>query len=120
VDPVPYRPRRRTASLTALLGEHARRGGRSQSRRRHAHAIVTAYRQEALRCAMLIERGGHASLKALRESGWCLTLRGFSARRLRLFRRLQRATYALTERARQDIGRFAASSALPGLVGVRR
>ena len=33
------------------------------------------------------------------------------------FRRLERATYALTDRARQDIGRFAGSSALPDLAG---
>jgi len=118
VDPVPYRPRRRTASLTRLLGEHARRVGDPNRGGVTRTPIVTAYRQEALRCAMLIERGGHASLKALRESGLVPNAPRILQRDVYgWFRRLQRATYALTERARQDIGRFAASSALPGLVG---
>ena len=118
VDPVPSRPRRRTASLTRLLGEHARRVGDPNRGGVTRTPIVTAYRQEALRCAMLIERGGHASLKALRESGLVPNAPRILQRDVYgWFRRLQRATYALTERARQDIGRFAASSALPGLVG---
>jgi hypothetical protein len=33
------------------------------------------------------------------------------------FRRLERATYALTDRARQDLGRFAGASALPDFAG---
>ena len=78
--------------------------------------IVTAYRQEALRCAILIERGGNASLKALRETGLVPNAPRILQRDVYgWFRRLQRATYALTERARQDIGRFAASRALPEL-----
>jgi len=116
VDPVPYRPRRRTASLTRLLGEHARRLGDPNRGGVTRTPIVTAYRQEALRCAMLIERGGQASLKALRETGLVPNAPRILQRDVYgWFRRLQRATYALTTRARQDIGRFAASQALPDL-----
>jgi len=116
VDPVPYRPRRRTASLTRLLGEHARRLGDPNRGGVTRTPIVTAYRQEALRCAMLIERGGQASLKALRETGLVPNAPRILQRDVYgWFRRLQRATYALTARARQDIGRFAASQALPDL-----
>ena len=78
--------------------------------------IVTAYRQEALRCAMLIERGGQASLKALRETGLVPNASRILQRDVYgWFRRLERATYALTDRARQDIERFTASHALPDL-----
>jgi len=116
VDPVPYRPRRRVASLTRLLGEYARRIGDPNRGGVTRTPIVTAYRQEALRCAMLIERGGQASLKALRETGLVPNASRILQRDVYgWFRRLQRATYALTERARQDIGRFAASSTLPDL-----
>ena len=116
VDPAPYRPRRRTASLTRLLGEHARRVGDPNRGGVTRTPIVTAYRQEALRCAILIERGGNASLKALRETGLVPNAPRILQRDVYgWFRRLQRATYALTERARQDIGRFAASRALPEL-----
>jgi hypothetical protein len=116
VDPLPYRPRRRAVSLTRLLGEHARRVGDPNCGGVTRTKIVTAYRQEALRCAMLIEQGGRASLKTLRETG----LVPNAARILQRdvygwFRRLERATYGLTDRARQDMGRFAAARALPGL-----
>jgi hypothetical protein len=116
LDPAPYRPRRRTANLTHLLGEHARRVGDPNRGGVTRTPIVTAYRQEALRCAILIERGGRASLKALRETGLVPNAPRILQRDVYgWFRRLQRATYALTDRARQDIGRFAASRALPEL-----
>ena len=116
VDPVPYRPRRRTASLVRLLGEHARRVGDPNRGGITRTPIVTAYRQEALRCAMLIERGGRASLKALRETGLVPNASRILQRDVYgWFRRLERATYGLTDRARQDIGRFAASNVLPEL-----
>ena len=118
VDPVPYRPRRRTASLTRLLGEHARRVGDPNRGGVTRTPIVTAYRQEALRCALLIERGGRVSLKALRETGLVPNASRILQRDVYgWFQRLERATYALTERARQDMGRFAASRTLPALVG---
>ena len=118
VDPVPYRPRRRTANLTRLLGEHARRVGDPNRGGVTRTPIVTAYRQEALRCAVLIQRGGRASLKALRETGLVPNAPSILQRDVYgWFRRLERATYGLTARARQDLGRFAASSALlePGV-----
>jgi len=117
VDPVPYRPRRHKTGLTRLLGEHARRVGDPNRGGITRTPIVTAYRQEALRCAMLIERGGRASLKALRETGLVPNASRILQRDVYgWFLRLERATYALTERARRDLGRFAASSALPELV----
>ena len=115
VDPVPYRPRRRVASLTRLLGEHARRVGDPNRGGISRTPIVTSYRQEALRCAMLlIERGGRASLKALRESGLVPNAPRILQRDVYgWFRRLERATYGLTERARRDLGRFTAPNGLP-------
>ena len=116
LDPAPYRPRRRTANLTRLLGEHTRRVGDPNRGGVTRTPIVTAYRQEALRCAILIERGGRASLKALRETGLVPNAPRILQRDVYgWFRRLQRATYALTDRARLDISRFAASRALPEL-----
>ena len=118
VDPVPYRPRRHKTALTRLLSEHARRVGDPNRGGVTRTPIVTAYRQEALRCAMLIERGGRASLKALRETGLVPNASRILQRDVYgWFRRLERATYILTERARQDLGRFAAASALPELAG---
>ena len=58
VDPTPYRPRQSKARKGRLLREFSRRVGdpnRGGSTRR---PIVTAYRQDALRCLQFLERNG--------------------------------------------------------------
>jgi hypothetical protein len=114
LDPEPYRPRKKTQRLGRLLGEHARRAGDPTRGGVTRTPIVTAYRQEALRCALLIrdDRGG--SLKALRETGVVPNASRILQRDVYgWFQRVERATYALTERAARDIARFAASGTLP-------
>lgn len=116
VEPTPYRPRKRAEGLTRLLGEHARRAGDPNRGGVTRTPIVTAYRQEALRCAMLIQRGGRASLKALRQTGLVPNAPRILQRDVYgWFHRVERATYGLTDRASQDLGRFAATGALPDL-----
>ena len=115
-DPIPYRPRRRAKELTRLLGEHARRAGDPNRGGVTRTPIVTAYRQEALRCALLIRLGGRANIKMLRETGVVPNASKILQRDVYgWFRRRERATYELTDRAQQDIDRFAAAGALPEL-----
>ena len=115
-EPMPYRPRRRTKELTRLLGEHARRAGDPNRGGVTRTPIVTAYRQEALRCALLIRLGGHANIKMLRETGVVPNASKILQRDVYgWFRRRERATYELTDRAQQDIDRFAAAGTLPEL-----
>jgi hypothetical protein len=115
-DPTPYRPRRRTKELTRLLGEHARRAGDPNCGGVTRTPIVTAYRQEALRCALLIRQGGRANIKMLRETGVVPNVSKILQRDVYgWFRRRERATYELTDRAQQDINRFAAAGTLPEL-----
>jgi hypothetical protein len=67
LDPVPYRPRLDKRKAGRLLGEHARRVGdpnRGGSSTRVP--MMTAYRQEALRCAELLVSNGPMKLAALR------------------------------------------------------
>lgn len=69
LDPVPYRPRLDKRKTGRLLGEHARRVGdpnRGGSTTRVP--MMTAYRQEALRCAELLARNGPMKLAALRAA----------------------------------------------------
>ena len=78
--------------------------------------IVTAYRQEALRCALLIATSGRGSLKALRGTGAVPN----AARILGCdvygwFRRVERGIYCLSDHAREDIARFAAAGRLPNV-----
>jgi hypothetical protein len=114
VDPEPYRPRKKTRRLSRLLGEHARRTGDPTRGGVTRTPIVTAYRQEALRCALLIRDGRRATLKALRETGAVPHAASILQRDVYgWFQRVSRATYALTERAARDLTRFAAAGALP-------
>jgi hypothetical protein len=79
---------------------------------------MTAYRQEALRCALLIDRGGHASLRALRATGLVPNAARIMQRDVYgWFSRVERATYRLTDRARHDLASFATAGALPDLGG---
>jgi len=115
-DPIPYRPRRRTKELTRLLGEHARRTGDPNRGGVTRTPIVTAYRQEALRCALLIRQDGRANIKMLRETGVVPNASKILQRDVYgWFRQRERATYELTDRAQQDIDRFAAAGTLPEL-----
>jgi hypothetical protein len=118
LDPEPYRPRKKTKRLGRLLGEHARRAGDPTQGGVTRVPIVTAYRQEALRCALLIGSSRRTSLKALRETGVVPNASRILQRDVYgWFERVERATYALTERAVQDLARFAGAGTLPTLPG---
>lgn len=66
LDPVPYRPRKNRRRAALLLGEHQRRAGDPNTGGVTRVGIVTAYRQEALRCAQVLRRDGRASPADLR------------------------------------------------------
>jgi hypothetical protein len=69
LDPLPYRPRLNKPRAALLLGEHARRTGDHNRGGVRRVKIVTAYRQEALRCAQLLARNGTMKVRALRATG---------------------------------------------------
>ena len=118
LDPAPYRPRQNKRRAGRLLGEFARRAGDPNaggSTRRVK--LVTAYRQEALRVACVLQARGAQSPASLRVDaeapnagrilqddvyGW--------------FERVRRGIYTLTPagvRALDDFaGRFAAPACL--------
>jgi hypothetical protein len=68
-DPAPYRPRKRKERLSLILEEHARRLGDPHRGGSRSGKRLTAYRQEALRCAGLIGAAGTLSIAALRAAG---------------------------------------------------
>lgn len=112
LDPVPYRPRLDKRKAGRLLGEHARRVGdpnRGGSSTRVP--MMTAYRQEALRCAELLARNGPMKLAAVRAAaeapraaiilqqdvyGW--------------FERIERGVYTLSPAGRRGLEGFRPSS----------
>jgi hypothetical protein len=99
-DPLPYRPRRDARRAGRLLREHQRRVGDPMPGGSTRVPVMTAYRQQALRCGRLLE-AGPMTLRAMRAAadvpgagpilrddvyGW--------------FERVERGTYALTPRGR--------------------
>ncbi len=114
LDPIPYRPRVNARRARQLLGEHARREGDPNRGGVTKTPIMTAYRQEALRCALLMQPDGRASLKTLRATGLVPNAPKILYRDVYgWFQREERGVYRLSERARRDIARFAAAGRLP-------
>jgi hypothetical protein len=99
-DPVAYRPRRDKRRAGRLLREHQRRIGDPTGGGATRLPIMTAYRQEALRCAALLSDGPQ-SLRALRAAGDVPN----AGRIVRdnvygWFERIDRGVYAVTPRGR--------------------
>lgn len=100
VDPTPYRPRRNRVRAARLLDEHRRRVGDPTAGGSVRRPIMTAYRQEALRCAAWLA-GGPATVHAIR-----IDADAARAGRILLddvygwFERVARGTYALSPRGR--------------------
>ena len=108
-DPAPYTPRKNKGKAGRLLGEHARRvGDPNRGGSSTKVPMMTAYRQEALRCAALLASNGPMKLAAVRLAadapraasilrddfyGW--------------FERVERGVYTLTPAARR--GQFNAN-----------
>jgi hypothetical protein len=114
LDPLPYRPRRSRARASRLLAEHRLRVGdptRGGSVRR---PIMTAYRQEALRCAARLE-AGPASLRQIRAPGDVpRAARILQADVYGWFERVGRGVYQLSPRGRAALGEQCTASETAG------
>ena len=60
LDPAPYRPRKRKPAIGRLLREFQHRVGDPNEGGSNRRKIMTAYRQDALRCAAHLRRNGAA------------------------------------------------------------
>ena len=67
LDPAPYQPRKNNKRAALLLKEFAHRHGDPNCGGATRTAIVTAYRQDALRCAKLIHCEGAARVAEIRS-----------------------------------------------------
>lgn len=107
LDPLPYQPRKNRRRIGRLLGEHARRAGDPNNGGSTRQPIMTAYRQEALRCAALLAAQGPLRLRALRAAGDVPNAAGILQRNVYgWFERVERGTYALTPQGEQSLIRF--------------
>ena len=102
-DPGPYRPRAYPPRRTRLLAEFARREG-DPNQGGTAGKIVTAYRQDAVRCAScLAEMGPLQGAKVAAETGVARATQLMAANHYGWFERVSRGIYGLTDEGRQAL-----------------
>ena len=109
LDPAPYKPRKAPRRKGRLLREFQRRvgdpnSGGSSSKR----GVITAYRQEALRCAWHLETEGPTKLPDLRAAtGVAGAARILQRDVYGWFQRVERGTYEITPRGREELKLYA-------------
>ena len=115
-EPVPYRPRTAKTRARRLKDEFDRRIGDANVGGTAGVPVVTAYRQDALRCARTLALHGPMRIAALRAAaGVPAAARILQRDVYGWFTRIERGTYSLSEGGDQALTRFAvAIAALPG------
>jgi hypothetical protein len=107
-DPVPYRPRQSKRRSSLLLGEFERRRGDLNVGGSNRTPIVTAYRQDALRCVHTLAAAGSMRLRELRVVSGVATAAPILQRNVYgWFRRVGHGTYGITDAGEQALIRFA-------------
>jgi hypothetical protein len=107
-EPVPYRPRRAKLRVLRLLDEFSRRVGDANVGGAVGVPLVTAYRQDALRCARVLSLGGPMRVGALRTAAEVPRAARILQRNVYgWFDRIERGTYRLTPDGDQALSRFA-------------
>ena len=103
LDPVPYRPRRDRRRLARLLGEHQRRVGDPTAGGSVRRPIMTAYRQQAIRCLEVLA-DGPLTLRSMRAAADVPQATAIVSRDVYgWFERVTRGTYALSPRGRDAL-----------------
>jgi hypothetical protein len=111
-EPVPYRPRHARLRTLRLLDEFSRRLGDGNVGGVTGAPLVTAYRQDALRCARALAAAGPMRVGALRAAVEVpRTARILQRNVYGWFARIERGIYALTPEGDRALSRFA--DALP-------
>jgi hypothetical protein len=109
-EPLPYRPRPAKARALRLADEFDRRVGDANVGGTAGIPLVTAYRQDALRCARALALGGPMRLPALRTAAEVPKAARILQRNVYgWFTRIERGTYALSEGGGVALTRFAAA-----------
>ena len=113
-EPVPYRPRQAKSRALRLLDEFSRRVGDANVGGAVGVPLVTAYRQDALRCARVLAGGGPMPVGTLRTAaGVPRAARILQRNVYGWFDRIERGTYRLTPEGDQALSRFA--EAIPAI-----
>ena len=116
-DPTPYRPRQSKARRGRLLREFARRVGDPNSGGSTRRGLMTAYRQDALRCVQLLhEHGPTKASEVAKRTGVKEARRLMADDHYGWFDRVRTGVYALSSKGVAAVAEYAdAISALGGM-----
>ncbi len=108
LDPTPYQPRKNKRRRAMLLREFQRRVGDPNQGGSSNRPIVTAYRQDALKCAWFLDRSGPTKAIVVKlETGIYRAPRILQRDVYGWFQRIERGTYALTPVGERALGAYA-------------
>ncbi len=115
LDPAPYKPRRRPAARQRMLGEFQRRVGDPTRGGGRGRPVMTAYRQDALRCARHLAAHGTQRPAQIRDAtGVARAATILRSDVYGWFERVERGVYDLTPIGREALTKF--SDAVAALV----
>ncbi|MHC4392577.1 MAG: DUF2161 domain-containing phosphodiesterase [Planctomycetota bacterium] len=109
LDPAPYRPRKAKKRQGRLLREFARRVGDPNTGGATRVRLVTAYRQDALRCAAHLQgRGPTKGAQVARATGVERATRIMADDHYGWFERVSRGVFDLTPKGAEGLAQFGA------------
>ena len=107
LDPSPYQPRKNTRRKNMLLAEFAHRVGDPNQGGMNKRPIITAYRQDALRCVKYLKANGSAKLSDIRTETNVERASGILQRDVYgWFARQERGIYALSSKGDNAVEQF--------------
>ncbi len=109
-DPGPYAPRKNKAKAGRMLREFDRLQGDPNSGGATRHGIVTAYRQDALKCAAhLAENGACKGAEVAKSTGVAEATRLMRTNHYGWFDKVEKGVYALTDAGQEGLKHWAYS-----------
>jgi hypothetical protein len=107
LDPAAYRPRKNARRRARLLREFARRVGDPNRGGATRTGLVTAYRQDALRCAACLSRNGPTKgALVAKETAVAKATRIMADDHYGWFERVEKGIYALTPKGSAALGNY--------------
>ncbi|WP_421981333.1 DUF2161 domain-containing phosphodiesterase [Roseibium sp.] len=104
IDPAPYAPRKSKQRRDRLLREFARRVGDPNTGGSTRVTLVTAYRQDAMRCADHLNANGPSrGAEVAKATGVARATRMMADDHYGWFERVERGIYGLTPKGRQSL-----------------
>jgi hypothetical protein len=108
LDPAPYVPRKHKPRTQRLLKEFQRRVGDSNTGGSTRRPLMTAYRQDALRCAHYLDSNGAARIRDVVAATRVARAAGiFRSDVYGWFEKVERGTYAASPKAREALATYA-------------